>query len=168
MICLAIGLGVLGFAAMRRARRCRGGWHHRGWHGRWHGHGAYGHHGSPGARRWMLHAALARLDASPAQERAIIAELEKLEERVHTARRGLKDARGDLGAAVRSSVLDDAALGAVMGRVDATTGEIRAAAVEALRNVHALLDDGQRAQLADLLDRGGTGGAGFWRGGPYR
>lgn len=164
MICLAIGLGVLGFAAMRRARHCHGyghgwhGWHHGGWH-----RGPHGRH--RGHRRWMLHAALARLDASPAQERAIIAELEKLEERVHGARRNLKDARGDLAAAIRNPQLDDAALGAVLGRVDASTGEVRSAAIEAVRNIHALLDDNQRAQLADMLDRSGGG---FWRGGPYR
>jgi len=37
--------------------------------------------------------------------------------------------------------------------------------IDALRGVHGVLDDRQRGQLADLLDRGG----GWWRGfGPYR
>lgn len=165
MICLAIGLGVLGFAAMRRARRCRSacggpgyGW--RGWH----------HHHRGHRRRWMVHAALGHLDASPAQERAIIGELETLEERVHGARRNLKDARGDLAAAVRGPILDDAALGAVVGRVDAASGEVRAAMLDALRNIHGLLDDGQRTRLAEMIDRTGGGGwhGGGWRTGPYR
>lgn len=167
MICLAIGLGALGFWAMRRARRC----HHscgRGY-GHWHGHGpwhAHWHHSRSEQPRWMLHAALARIDASPAQERAIIAEAEKLHERLHAARRTMKEGRGDLGAAVRGPVLDDAALGAVLGRLDGVIAESRAAVIEALRNIHGVLDDGQRARLADMLDRGGSGG--FWRGGPYR
>lgn len=162
MICLALGLGALGFFAMRKARRCHG--HHggHGWRG-WHHH--HHHHGRHGRRRWMLHAALARIDASPAQERLIIAEIEKLEERVHGARRNLTDARGDLAAAVRNPVLDDAALGAVVGRVDASTGEVRAAMLESLRAIHATLDERQRAQLADLIDRRGGGS---WRTGPYR
>ena len=101
---------------------------------------------------------------SPAQERAIIAEVEKLQERLHGARRGLEDGRGDLAAAIRGPVLDDAALGAVLGRVDAATGEARAATLDALRGIHGVLDDGQRAQVADLLDQGG----GWWRTGPYR
>jgi hypothetical protein len=159
MICLAIGLGVLGIAAMRRARHCHGG--HHGWRG-WHPH--HPHHHRHGRRRWMLHAALARIDASPAQERLIIGELDKLYERVHAARRGLKDAHGDLGAAIRGPVLDDAALGAVLGHVDAATAEVRAAALEALRTIHGALDEGQRARVADLLDQGG----GWWRRGPYR
>jgi Spy/CpxP family protein refolding chaperone len=160
MICLAIGLGVLGIAAMRRARRCHGGGH--GWHG---GGGGWHRHHRHGRRRWMMHAALDRIDASPAQERAIIAEVDKLHERVHGAKRNLKDARGDLSAAVRGPVLDDAALGAVLGRVDTSTAEARAAVVDALRTIHGVLDDKQRAQVADLLD---SNGGGWWRRGPYR
>lgn len=158
MICLAIGLGVLGAVAFRRARRC----HHRGgygWRGPWHHH--HRHH----QRSWMLHAALERLDASPAQERFIIAELEKLEDRVYGARHGLRDARGDLAAALRGPQLDDAALGSVLGKVDNATGEVRSAAIDALRAIHGVLDDKQRGMLANFLDRGYAGG---WRMGPYR
>ncbi len=172
MICIALGLGVLGFVAARKARRCGrgggcGGWHHQhshGWHGRHHGHGRGGMWGH---RRAGLHMALAHIDASPAQERAIIAEVDKLHERLHAARSTLKDGCGDLAAAIRGPVLDDASLGAVLGRVDGATGETRGAVLEALRNIHALLADNQREQLANLLDNGS------WRKGrggnnPYR
>ena len=163
MICLALGLGVLGFAAMRKARHCHayggcgGGGHH--WR-----RGSWGHHGH--RRSWMLHGLLSRVDASPAQERVIIGEIDKVRERLWTAKRSVKDGRADLGAAIRGPILDDAALGAVLGRVDTATGEARAAVIEALRNIHAVLDDKQRAVLGDLLDHGGGG----WRGGgsPYR
>jgi Spy/CpxP family protein refolding chaperone len=169
MLCLAIGLGILGFAALRRAHRRSyyGGGCGYGWHGPWSGH--HGGRWGGGRRRWMMHAALARIDATPAQERAIIAEVEHARERMHAAKGTLKDARGDLAAAIRSSELDDAALGAVLGRVDAATGEARGAILDALRNVHALLDDRQRQQVADMLDRG-NGGWGFrgGPGGPYR
>ncbi|TMQ08382.1 MAG: periplasmic heavy metal sensor [Deltaproteobacteria bacterium] len=167
MTCLAIAIAVLGIAAMRRAhRRCHGYYGH-GWYGPF-GHGHWGHHGWHGKRharaRMMLHALFMRIDASPAQERAIIAEFEKLQDRMRAAKAGLSDARGDLGAALRGPALDDAALGAVLGRVDTATGEVRAAVVDALRGVHGVLDDRQRGQIADLLDRGG-----WWRGfGPYR
>ena len=169
MICLAVAVGVLGFAAMRRAHgRCYG--HHGyGWHGPYgsgHGHGFRGHRRG----RWMMHAMFSRIDASPAQERAIVAEVEKLQERLHGAKVSMKDARGDLAAALRSSQLDDAALGAVLGRVDAATGDARSAVVDALRGIHGLLDDRQRGQVADLIDRGnpGAGPGGWWRTGPYR
>ncbi len=195
MIALALGLGVLGFCALRHARRrCYGGGYHAyGWHGPWasspecyddgeHGHGEHGHgehggdwggrswYGGPPwrrgrrGRRWMMHAVLSRIDATPAQERVIVGEVDKLKERVRGARSGLADARADLAAAVRGTVLDDAALGAVLGRVDGATGEARAAAIDALRNIHAVLDDKQRSQLAELIDRG----PGSFRRGPYR
>ncbi|HTR50802.1 MAG TPA: periplasmic heavy metal sensor [Kofleriaceae bacterium] len=164
MICLALGLGALGFFALRHARRCG-----RGYHGYYgcggYGYGHYGHwHGRGGFGRRGLFMGLAHLDASPAQERAIIAEVDKLTERLHGAKANLREGRGDLAAAIRNAQLDDAALGALLGRVDAATGEARTAVVEALRNIHGVLDDRQRERLADLLDKG------WWRrgGGPYR
>lgn len=181
MICLALGLGVLGFLAARKARRCaRGpfghGWHHHHHHHKWHGwhgcwHDWYGWHGD--FHRRGLYMALSHLDASPAQERAIIAEVDKLRERLYAAKEGLKDSRADLAAAVRGSTLDEAALGAVLGRVDTATAEARSAILDAVRTIHEVLDDKQRNYLADLLERGwwrsrawrGAGGSG---GGPYR
>jgi hypothetical protein len=168
MICLAVAIGILGFAAMRRAHRRCYGYHGYGWYdpfGYGHHNGFHGFPGRHGRKRMMLHALLGRIDASPAQERAIIGEVEKLQDRVRAAKAGLKDSRGDLAAALRGPVLDDAALGAVLGRVDVATGEARSAVIDALRNIHGVLDDKQRSQVADMVDRGG----GWWRGsGPYR
>jgi hypothetical protein len=167
MICLAVAIGILGFAAMRRAHHRCYGYQGYGWYGPYgHGfHGGPGFGGRHGRKRMMLHALLGRIDASPAQERAIIGEVEKLQDRVRAAKAGLQDTRGDLAAALRGPVLDDAALGAVLGRVDVATGEARSAVVDALRNIHGVLDDKQRSLIADMVDRGG----GWWRGfGPYR
>jgi Spy/CpxP family protein refolding chaperone len=157
MICLALGLGILGFVAVRRAR----GYHHCYSHGygppwrNWHHHGR-GHRG--------LYMVFSRLDCSPAQERTIIAEVDQLKHKLRDTKWGMRDARGDLAAALRGPTLDDAALGAVLGRVDAATGSARTAILEALRNIHAVLDDGQREKLAEMLD-----GGWFKRGGsPYR
>lgn len=167
MICLALGLGILGFVAARKARRCCRGFHGHGWHG-WHHH----HHHGWGGRRG-LYMALSHLDASPAQERAIIHEVDRFRERLHSARANLKDGRVDLAAAVRGENLDDAALGAVLGRVDTATAEARSAALDALRNIHAVLDERQRQQLAEILEvgwwgRGSRRGPGGGAGGPYR
>ena len=142
-----------------------------GWHGPWghryghdHGHDDHGWRGGGRGRRWMMHAALARIDATPAQERFIVAEIDKVKQRVSGARGNLKEARGDLASAVRGPTLDDAALGATLGRVDGATAEARAAIVDGLRSIHGILDDKQRSQVADMLDSGG----GWWRSGPYR
>ncbi len=175
MTCLAIVIGVLGIIAMRRAHRRShgyGGFGGYGWYGPYghdHGHGHHGHHGWRGRHnaktRMMLHGLFVRIDASPAQERAILSEVERLQERVRGAKAGLHDARGDLATALRGPVLDEAALGDVLGRVDAATGETRSAIVDALRGVHELLDDRQRGRVADLLDQRDGGWRGF---GPYR
>lgn len=111
--------------------------------------------------------ALAHIDASPAQERAIIAEVDKLHERLHAVRSTMKDGRADLAAAIRGAALDDASLGAVLGRIDGATGEARTAVLETLRNIHALLDNNQREQLANWLDRGWSR-RGPGNGSPYR
>jgi Spy/CpxP family protein refolding chaperone len=168
MTLLAIVIAVLGIAAMRRAHhRCHG-YHGYGWSGPsghgWHGHqGWYSRHHA--RTRMILHAMFMRIDATPAQERAIVAEIERLQDRLRGAKSRVHEGRGDLAAALRGAVLDDAALGAALGRVDVATGEARVAMVDALRGVHGVLDDRQRAQLADMLDHGG----GWWRGfGPYR
>jgi len=164
MICLALGLGILGFAAARHARRCHRGHcgHHHGWHGWHHYEGGWG----GGWGRRGLYMALSRLDATPAQERAIVAEVDRLRDRLRGAKSSVRDARPDLAAALRGPVLDDAALGAVLGRVDAATTEARGAVTDALRNVHGLLDERQRDQVASYLEVGWsrprTGG------GPYR
>ncbi|CAN5716783.1 hypothetical protein BH11MYX1_BH11MYX1_22960 [soil metagenome] len=161
MICLALGLGVLGLVAARRAR-C----HHHAFGG---GHGH--HYGPPWARwhggrhgRGMLYMMFARLDATPTQERAILHEVDNLKAKMRDSRATLRDSRGDLAAALRGSTLDDTALSTVLGRFDAATTETRAAVLEALRNIHAVLDDHQRDKLASMLD-----GGWFKRGGsPYR
>jgi uncharacterized membrane protein len=167
MICLALILGIMGFAAMRHARRyhcyahgCAGyggnPWGGNPWHGGW----------RSSMRRRGLYMALSRIDATPAQERAIVNEIDRLQERLRDAKATARDTRSDLAAALRGPVLDDAALGAVLGRIDSATGEARTAVLDALRNIHGVLDDKQREQVADLIDRGG----GSWRrgGGPYR
>src|SRR5579859_5098650 len=169
MTALAFVFAIIALVAMRRARHCHG-YYGYGWHGPF-GHDHHDHwggwHGRRHARaRMMLRALFMRIDATPAQERAIVAQVEKLQDRLRAAKAGMHDARGDLAAALRGPLLDDAALGAVLGRVDTATGEARSALVEALRGVHDVLDDRQRSQVADLLDRGHGG---WWRGfGPYR
>lgn len=161
---LALGLGVLGFVAMKRAHRwSRGCGYRDGWHGGWRRH----HHGHDpfGRRPWFLYSALARLDATPAQERAIVGEIDRMSDRVAEARTGMREVREDLAAAVRGPQLDDAALGAVLGKVDAATGQARAAVLDAMRGIHGVLDDGQRERLADMIERSSRGS---WRRGPYR
>jgi uncharacterized membrane protein len=110
----------------------------------------------------MIDLALDRLDATPAQERAIVAELDQLEHRLHEASRTLREQRGPLAEALRGPSLDEDSLASVMVAFDQASGEARSAVIDALMRVHALLDDGQRERLASMLGRAPRGG------GPYR
>ncbi|MEZ4399683.1 MAG: Spy/CpxP family protein refolding chaperone [Kofleriaceae bacterium] len=169
MLCHILGFGLLAALTARLvARRHLG--HHGGCHGGG-GHGCghrrgWGHHhrgwGRHRVQRLVLHRALERIDATPAQERAIVAEVDRLEARLREARRGLADLRAPLAEAVRSPALDDDVVGTLTDGVDARVADARAAMVDALRAIHALLDPGQRATLATLLADGRAGG------GPYR
>lgn len=158
MICLALGLGALGFFALRKACQCRHSCD---------GHGGYRDGWNPMWRRRGLHFLFRRIDASPAQERAIVAELDQFREVVRGARANAYAARADLAAAIRAPELDDATFATLQSRVDGAFGDVRTAALTALRNIHGLLDPNQRERVADLLD------ATWWRrtrpaGGPYR
>ncbi|HVV85235.1 MAG TPA: hypothetical protein VHE35_19370 [Kofleriaceae bacterium] len=166
MLLLAIGIGALGALAFRRAHRRYHGHGRCGGHGRYwrHHHGPWGGHRA--RRRWMIDLALERIDASPAQERAIIAELEQLEDRLHTAGRGLRDLRGPLADAFRASELDEGALAGIVHDAEQAHNAGRDAVVDTLRKIHGLLDDRQREQLASLLGRGARRGAPG--GAPYR
>ena len=186
MMILAIGLGALGYMALRRAHHrrmayaygfggpCSARFGHHAWHG-WHGGGFHGRghgFGPPwarrgGARRWMVMRALAELDASPAQERAIIAELEQLEEKLHGAGRKLREQRGPLADAMRGPELDEGALAGIEHDLEASGREARAAVLETVGKVHALLDDRQRETLGSMLGRG-VRNAGPRDGGPFR
>jgi hypothetical protein len=137
--------------------------------GRGHRFGHHGcHHGRGGRRRWMIDRALERIDASPAQERAILAELEQLEDKLHAAGRKARDQRGPLADALRGSELDEGALAGIEHELEQAGGEARAAIGETIRKIHALLDDRQREQLAGLLGRGARGSGRGPAAGPFR
>ncbi len=174
---------VVGLGAMARHRRARWGGGpcgaHHGYGGRWAGPGwgygsyredpwaggGYDHgHGGPGPRRagrgggrwWRggLSLALRRLQVTPDQERVIREQLEMLRGTMaeHGAEWGAS--RRDVAEAIRGESFDAAAMGELFGRHDERLTEVRKAVMEALGHIHAVLDDTQRARLAEMLNRG--------------
>ncbi|MBL8620439.1 MAG: hypothetical protein JNK64_04020 [Myxococcales bacterium] len=172
MLCLALGLGILGAIGFARMHRRHHGWHGGGCHGGGcHGggcHGGHGHHHGGWrhrrARRWMLGRMFERIDASPAQERALVAELDQLEQRLRTARGNLTALRPTLAEALHADTLDATAAAGLEAGVDAAIADARAALFDSLRAIHGLLDPKQRATVAAMLG-GVARGAGA---GPYR
>ena len=148
----AVLFGLLGLFRVGRRARC----HH---------HGHPGHH-----RRWRrggrrhrnLHRVAGEvlkrhLDIDEDQEGIVdhaVADLrESLEELSHT----LRDSRPTLADAFRGEAVDDAALQATFARHDEELARTRRQVVSALKQIHAVLDDEQRARAAEWIAEGRLG-----------
>lgn len=173
-------LGAAGLMLVSRALHR----HHHGWHGRWAscgpGHGPMGrfgghHHGfghgydpdegdgfEPG-RHW-LHGPLGRgffaraladrLDATRAQEKVIREATDEFREAATKLKGEGKRTRADLASAFRKSGFDEVILGELYARHDRSLEDLRKAFVGMGARIHAVLDEGQRARLADLIEAG--------------
>jgi hypothetical protein len=136
-ICLVLLIGVL------RRRHRFGGWHGYGGHRRGFG---------PRAFLWRL---LRRIDATPAQERVFRDEAAGLWETASGLRGELKASGRDLAVALRDETLDRQKLESVYRKQDEILAALRARLSDSLGRVHSTLDERQRNELADLLERGG-------------
>lgn len=187
MLGFIIGFGSLfGLMKVLRAGRghhaCGGGRHawggHHGWghhQGGWGAHGGWGEH-REGGERWggrggpgfWLRGLFERLDTTPGQEKVIKQAVEEVFASSAKLRGELDQTRKDLAGAMRSGSIDETVMGELFARHDEKLREVRQAWVGALAKVHEALDEGQRKQLADLLDAGFGGRFGGGWGGPYR
>jgi hypothetical protein len=141
-------------------------------------HGGYGYRGGydddapfggRGGPRIFLRMLFERLDTTPGQEKVIKSALEDLWQAKGELREELKQMRNDVARAVRGEVLDEAALNEAHSRQDAVIAKLRERVTQAMRTIHEALDERQRGQVADMLERGPFGGGrGPWGRGPYR
>jgi hypothetical protein len=145
-----------------------GGWFGRGRHG-WGGHhgrgswggGGYGY-GGPAVFLRMI---FERLEATPAQEKVIAQAVEEVVAAGRKHRSELGASRVDIAKAIRAEGFDEVLFGEMFARHDTAIEDLRKTVMGALGKVHAVLDEKQRARLADLLE---SGPGGFFRGGSFR
>jgi hypothetical protein len=97
------------------------------------------------------------LRATPAQETVFEGALLRLRDATEDLRRGMDEAQRDLAHALRGDAFDDRAFDAASRRMDEVLENLRAHVRAALIDVHEVLDDRQRAALADLLEAKGSG-----------
>lgn len=107
--------------------------------------------GGPG---FFLRMIADRLDTTPEQDRVIEAAFRELRDEGAKWRDEGRKTRADAARAVRSEGFDEVLLGETFARHDAAIEAMRRALTGALAKVHAALDEGQRARLADLIERG--------------
>lgn len=171
--CFALSafLALVAFKLVRHRRMCcaggppwaGGGLHHHGGHhhhrrGPWRG----------GGGRGFMWAALARLDLSPAQEKVVRAEVEKVKDKARTLEEEARASRGDMARAIRGESFEEGALADMFVRHDDRMHDLRGEVAGALGRIHAVLDPEQRERFADLLEKGPRAAWGGAEGGPYR
>lgn len=113
---------------------------------RWHRYAAYS--------RGPLYAALARLNATPGQEKAVGAAVEEFWETARKGRAAMKSTREAAAKAVRGPSFDESSLRSAFLEQDQAISEIREAALEAGRKIHEVLDERQRKTLGELIEMG--------------
>ncbi|HTN91298.1 Spy/CpxP family protein refolding chaperone [Sorangium sp. So ce136] len=165
-------------AALRRGHRYDCGGAPWGAGPRSHGRRGFGGFGGFGfRRRFFLSFLFDRLGTTPSQEKVIVSAIDELRDAAAAQRSEIRSTRADVAAAVRSPSFDETRLGELFARHDTAIESLRKASVGALGKVHAVLDDRQREQLADLIEIGPSAfrdmwsGRGGWRGhraDPYR
>lgn len=129
-----------------------GGFRRRGW-------GGWG--GGPG---FFLRAIIDQLDATPEQEKVIVAAFREVRNEAAKNREEMRKSREDLAKAMRSPGFDEVLLGELFARHDTTIEGMRRAFTGALAKVHVVLDEKQRNDLAEIIENG----PGFFRRGPSR
>jgi Arc/MetJ-type ribon-helix-helix transcriptional regulator len=180
------GLATLGLMRYFHFRRHFGGgcgfrrlaWHHGGGHhggggdcwsggeygGRdeWAGGLEGGHH--RGGRHQMPFVASflsERLEATPAQERAIRNAVEEFRAELGALRGELPKTRADLAAALRKPAFDEVLLGELFARHGSELEKAQKALVGLVARLHDALDDRQRDRLASMVERGAFVSRGF-------
>ena len=154
-------LCLIGLVRALFGRRYHGGFHRFGGYGYGHGPygGGWGYGGGPwgGRRHGFLYPILARLDATPSQEKAILTAIDELKDTARELRGTVRDTRGDVARTVRGETFDETALDAAEKRVDDATLRLRRAAGSALGKIHGVLDERQRKVLSELIEHGPSG-----------
>jgi len=130
-----------------------------GWQGHW-GHQSYAsrYGRGGGRRRWFMRSVFERLDTTPGQEKAIVHALDELLENKGLLRDEAEHTRADLARVIAGGFVDDASLEDTFARHDRLLAQVRVSFVEALKKATEALDERQREQLGDLLERRGRFG----------
>lgn len=108
----------------------------------------------PFGRSALLRWVFERLDTTPGQERVIRSAVDDFADRAHQAKRQVQSTRSDFARAFQADLFDAEAMGEAFAKHDDALGDLRKAAVEALAKCHEVLDERQRARLAELLEAG--------------
>jgi len=157
---------LIGLIRVLTRRGGYGGFHRYGYgygggpYGAWHAGAPFRAYGGPpwGRGRGLLFSTLARLDATPSQEKAILGAIDELKDAARELRGTGRETRGDVARAVSTPTFDDGAIESAATRVDEASRKMRTIVASTLAKIHGVLDDRQRKVLGDMIDSGFTAG----------
>ena len=113
-----------------------------------------------GARPWLPRLLRRRLGTNAEQEAVITREIDTLRELVAGVPRDWWTSRADVANAVRGDRFDPKPVDDAFTRHGETLDKLREAAAASLGRIHAVLDAGQRGQLARMIEHGLYGARG--------
>jgi len=118
--------------------------------------------GSGWRRSFMMRRLFARLDTDPRQEREIIDAVNEFFMTTRELRSEISSMRHDVADILRSEspdgTVEDAQVDDLMDKQAGVVERMQEAFRASMERIHAVLDDVQRSQLADALERGPSQG----------
>jgi Spy/CpxP family protein refolding chaperone len=139
------------------------------------GYGGCGHRGARGfgggrwgvgfGPRWMLRRLFQRLETTPGQEKVIFEAIDDVRDAAGKFRDESRQARQDIGGALRGETFDQAKVREAFTRHDELIANVRKSVLAGLAKIHEALDENQRRELASVLES--FGHHGHWGRGAY-
>lgn len=126
-------------------------------------HGSHRHFGR--SLYWRF---FRKLDTSPGQERIVRNAFESIKDQAREFVQGGKSARKELAELMRQPDFDNERVNDWFSAREQEFRKVRQSAVDALSEVHEVLDDRQRQSLAKLIEQGGHWHRALRHRGPYR
>lgn len=105
-------------------------------------------------RRFALRRVYDSLDTSPSQEQVIEDAIRKLERESEELRGQMRNGRFEVARALRNETLDREALEQLGDKQQAAIQQLKTKALDAISEVHAVLDPRQRSLLSELISEG--------------
>ncbi len=115
-------------------------------------------------QRWMFRWLFERLETTPGQEKVIVEAVEQVRDAAAKASGTVRGFGPDVARAMRGQTLDHEQLKQAFLKQDAELEELRRAVLVSLEKVHEALDERQRRELAELIERAPMFGGGGWHG----
>ena len=151
---------LIGLIKTLRRGGCSGSYFSDGGYGG-HGYGGPGRFGrSFGGPRFWLRSVFERLQTTPGQEKAILGAIDELRAARGAVRQELEQTRSELARAIGNGLIEDGTLEDTFARHDRLLAQMRVSFIESMKKITESLDERQRSQLAQMIERRGWFGGG--------